>query len=166
MTVTRLLRDEQHFAIEELRDRRVLVLTRKATRPETAQALFAGFLQAMSATRPDHDSYGLVLDARAAPGNNTPEFERTLQRMRDVLVARFPNVVLVVHTAIGQLQADRLNRERGLMTRIAQDRETAIRLAESSAPKHGSSRPPRRLSRPPSDRSAYAEPHSSGGSET
>lgn len=164
--MTDLLSDEELFAIEELRERRVLVLTRKATRPETAQALFAGFRRAMCATRPDHDSYGLVLDARAAPGNNTPEFERTLQRMRDILVARFPIVVIVVHTAIGQLQADRLNRERGLMTHIAQDRETAIRLAAYPAPKRGSSRPPRPLSRPTGDRAAYTAPHSSDGSET
>jgi hypothetical protein len=51
----------------------------------------------------------LLLDIREAPPRNDPEFEAIVKRVRDRLFGRFARVAVLVRTATGRLQVNRMN---------------------------------------------------------
>lgn len=59
------------------------------------------------------DRHGLLVDMRRAPLNNDPEFERTAERGRAILVRGFARIAVLVRTAVGALQVKRHLREDG-----------------------------------------------------
>lgn len=54
---------------------------------------------------------GHLVDIRRVPMNNDPAFEAATKRIRGVLVQEFAGVAIVVRTAVGALQVNRLVRE-------------------------------------------------------
>lgn len=59
----------------------------------------------------DRPSLGHLLDLRRPPMNNDPAFEAATMRTRSMLVQEFAAVAVVVRTAVGALQVNRLLRE-------------------------------------------------------
>ncbi|KYF76838.1 hypothetical protein BE20_06355 [Sorangium cellulosum] len=59
----------------------------------------------------DRSSLGHLIDLRRPPMNNEPSFEAATMRTRSMLVQEFAAVVIVVRTAVGALQVNRLLRE-------------------------------------------------------
>lgn len=51
----------------------------------------------------------LLLDVRDAPPRNDPEFEAAVTRVRDRAFVRFVKVAVLVRTAVGRLQVQRMN---------------------------------------------------------
>src|SRR4051794_34921458 len=61
----------------------------------------------------DRARYGHLLDIRAVALNNNEEFEAQTSRVRSMLLGGFARVAVLVRTAVGALQSNRLMREPG-----------------------------------------------------
>ncbi|WP_437618108.1 hypothetical protein [Sorangium sp. So ce1151] len=59
----------------------------------------------------DRGRLGHLIDLRRPPMNNDPAFEAATMRTRSMLVQEFAAVAIVVRTAVGALQVNRLLRE-------------------------------------------------------
>lgn len=76
----------------------------------------------------DYDGlrYCLLLDARDGPLRNDPEFEETARESRTEMIATFHRTAIVVKTAVGMLQLQRLNRtDNSPNVRVFHDDEVA-----------------------------------------
>lgn len=72
-----------------------------------AERAYGAFDLAISAVPPGSR---LFLDLRDAPPRNDPEFEAAVKRVRDRAFARFAKVAVLVRTAVGKLQVQRMNK--------------------------------------------------------
>lgn len=89
---------------------------------------------------------GHLIDLRRAPMNNDPAFEAATMRTRSMLVSEFACVAIVVRTAVGALQVNRLLREENNdHVVVLQDDDAAVgvlleelgkQVRRSSAPPH------------------------------
>jgi hypothetical protein len=68
----------------------------------------------------------LLLDVRDAPPRNDPDFERVVVQRRDPIFARFGRVAVLVRTAVGLLQIQRLNKDAGPNVRAFDDEDKAF----------------------------------------
>jgi len=73
----------------------------------------------------DHPKHTLLLDMRNAPLRNDPAFEAAAHEMGQV-TRRFHRTAVLVRTAVGGLQARRMQRERGSNNRVFDDEAAAI----------------------------------------
>lgn len=75
---------------------------------------------------------GVVVDVRNSPAaRNDQGFESAMAVLREAVSARFDHVVLLVSTAVGELQIRRLASEDGTNSFVTRDEEQAIRLARA-----------------------------------
>ena len=124
----RILIENEFLRVEEHTDRRVLVVRRLPT-PAPPGREADVYMDAIQLDVPG-DGWGLVVDVRAIPGRNDPEFERDVSQMRQYLGRRFDRVVVLVRSAVGQLQVDRMNRADGVHAMVTRDEDEAMALAE------------------------------------
>ena len=85
--------------------------------------------------RTDHvkrERYGLLIDVRAAPGRNDPEFEKQFEPMRQRMQRGFRRVAVVVKSVHGKLQVQRYAREDGIPNAAFDDRSAAVKWLEES----------------------------------
>lgn len=126
--------DNEHLVVEVHPGERVVVVRRKATRPETVAELEAAFTEAVSIAG-DYRGWGLLIDSRLAPGRSDEEFEQRVTRLRARVDPIFSRVVMLLGTAVGVLQAQRLQSERrsespnAAETLFTRDPDEAMRLA-------------------------------------
>lgn len=105
---------------------RVVYLTRTPERCAVQGEALTSMDEVESALRqitPLH--YGLLLDLRAAPVKNDPEFERMTQRYRRKIVSAFPRCAVLTATLLGKLQLERLSRDEGIEWEFLEDEELA-----------------------------------------
>ena len=122
-------------------ERRVIVVRRTSSWPMSAEKLARGYAGAMLQAD-QFQGWGLLIDTRDAPGQNDPDFERTLQRLRQEADAIFPRVAMVVQTTVGELHARRLQLQRrgewfdeGSEALVTRDFDEAMRhIAEPVTP--------------------------------
>lgn len=128
-----VIEENQHLRLERDSERKVMWVIRSSSRPSSAAELAGAFDDIGRHIRPEHRSWGMVLDTRAAPGRNDADFEGGLRRNRTAL-ARFARAVILVSSAAGQLQIQRLAREEGLSLHVAADEREAESLAAGDPP--------------------------------
>ena len=73
----------------------------------------------------DRATHRLLIDSRAAPGQNDPEFEKVFNRYRTRLLVDWQRSAVVVNTIPGQLQLQRHQRE-GLEADVFMDPDGAV----------------------------------------
>ncbi|WPB75153.1 hypothetical protein KYC5002_39925 [Archangium violaceum] len=71
--------------------------------------------------------YTLLIDIRAAPGRNDPEFEEALQRVRLRWIGGFRKVGVLVQSAVGLLQVKRYAKQDGLNRLVTDDEAELVR---------------------------------------
>jgi hypothetical protein len=93
-----------------LESSRVVVLERTAV-PTGDEDLGQIFFPADRAfSKIDRGRYGLLIDVRAAPGRNDPEFEQRFEPHRQSLQRGFSRVAIVVKSLSAKLQVQRYAR--------------------------------------------------------
>ncbi|HET9931228.1 MAG TPA: hypothetical protein VFQ35_11095 [Polyangiaceae bacterium] len=75
---------------------------------------------------------GLLVDLRAAPGRNDPDFENAMAKQRVELLRGFAALAILVQTATGQLQVSRIGREDGMDVAIFTDEFAALAWLEGA----------------------------------
>lgn len=104
-----IVHQSDYYRVEVLAISKVVKVTRLARPFESQAALEAACepvqLALDSAGRRRHR---LLIDTRAAIGNNNPDFETWFESHRRRMLLGFPRVALVVKSAIGKLHVERL----------------------------------------------------------
>ncbi len=107
--------------------RGVARVTRSALRPPTIEAILEAFDEAARALdRLDRARFRVLIDLRAAPGRNDPEFERAMASRRSDLLRGFIAAAVLVQTPVGELQISRITREDRSDARVFSDEAKAL----------------------------------------
>src|SRR5689334_17462844 len=104
-----------------------LIVMRRSTAPITprdVEQVAAEFERAVP--RDQRGALSLLQDVRDAPFMGDPELERSLVENAERVLGGFARLAIVMRTAVGRLQASRMNRDYGWSGRIFDD-ETAAR---------------------------------------
>lgn len=102
-------------------------VTRSGQRPESVDEITGAFDQAIKVLDTlDRPRLRLLIDLRAAPGRNDPEFERAMATRRTQLMRAFAAVALLVQTPVGELQVGRITREDGADAKVFSDEAKAM----------------------------------------
>ena len=126
----RVLLENEFVRVEEITDRHVIVLRRKALSAPAAR-IPAIYGEAFAGARAEWREWGLVIDVRAVAGNNDPDFESAMRPVRMQAVSLFGRVVVLVRSIAGRMQIERTNRDDGTHIAVAQDEAEAITLAQT-----------------------------------
>ena len=73
---------------------------------------------------------GIVVDMRQAPPRNDPEFEKAMAGLRANIFERFGRVAVLLSSAVGVLQVNRLARDEGVATFATLSESAAAQFAE------------------------------------
>ncbi|MCA9632477.1 MAG: hypothetical protein KC766_32715 [Myxococcales bacterium] len=108
-----------------------LIWVRRSTERCDVERLMATYADAMSQITRSHRGWGMILDMREAPGNNSDAFENSTAELRAKLSDTFPRVVVLVSTVVGELQVKRMARESELETAVTTDEAHARRICRT-----------------------------------
>ncbi|HTE50049.1 MAG TPA: cytochrome b5 domain-containing protein, partial [Kofleriaceae bacterium] len=129
-----LLVANQYWAMAEDAERRLVVLTRSASPVSSIPYLIAQNEEVIARIRPEHAGYGVVVDMRQAVPRNDPEFENAMHQLRQELQFRFRRLAVLIESAMGVLQVDRLTRiEGGTQVFGTQSESAAFKFARGEA---------------------------------
>jgi hypothetical protein len=123
----RLFETDLILAEEDL-DYDVLIVVRSSV-PATAAGIERTFTELMGRLRPAHKQWGLLIDTRLAPARSDPEVEAALARLAAALQRHFARMVVLVASAAGQLQAQRVDRNADGAARFSRDPGEAFEMA-------------------------------------
>lgn len=73
----------------------------------------------------------LILDSRQAPGRNDDDFESAMRPVFQSYINRFERAVMLVQTAIGKLQMQRLSRTSPIPIGVCSSDEDALKFLAS-----------------------------------
>ena len=128
--------DNAFIRVEEHLDRRVVVVRRSAV-STPADDPVSIYREVLPLVEPRYRQWGLVLDMRAIPGRNDTTFETGIRPINDFVGQAFARVVVLVRGAVGRLQVERYNRERGGHSAAVFDEDEAMAIADGSQPYPG-----------------------------
>jgi sulfite reductase (NADPH) flavoprotein alpha-component len=112
--------------------RGVVLLRRTDQAVDSLEALREENDRVMAKMRPVHRHWGIVVDMRAAPSRNDPEFEAAMQPLRTKVSEGYLRVALLVNSASGVLQVSRITRQEHASTTLAtRDLDEALRFASA-----------------------------------
>lgn len=121
------LLDNDFVSVRFDRARRVAWVTRSAERPHSISQIAQAFEGAARALDDIERSRArLLIDLRAAPGRNDPEFESAMATRRSALMRGFLAVAVLVQTPVGELQVARIAREDGSSAKVFSDEAKAL----------------------------------------
>ena len=109
-----------------LASRRLLWVTRSPQPTESGS-----MLQTLRQAQPIIERLGaqlMLLDLREGPGRNDASFEAAMLPAIGSLLSRFARSAMLVKTAVGRLQLQRLGRETSISLTVFQDEQEALRF--------------------------------------
>lgn len=120
-----LLVETEYMRVEHDADRSILLITRNA---QPFPSIEAATQENASVARQSRHvpARFLILDSRLAPGRNDDSFESAMRPVFTSYVARYERVAMIVQTAIGRLQMQRLSRTSPIPVGVCATLEEAI----------------------------------------
>lgn len=123
------LHQDPYFTVTLDAPRRLVVVRRsptpfpQVTDAETSFERMRDLLTARALAR-----HRLLVDSREAIGRNDPEFEAVTSRFRSQLFVGFERTAMLVRTAVGRMQLQRIAREQGdVGAQVFLDEDEALR---------------------------------------
>ena len=126
-----------HWVMEEDQEQKVVLLRRLALPFASLGELSSANQEVVQLIRPEHRTWGIVVDMRQARSRNDPSFESAMRGLRDAVEARFARTAVLLGTAVGLLQVTRLAREDGATSLATQSETEALRFARGQPVKKG-----------------------------
>jgi hypothetical protein len=105
-------------------DARIVRFTRTGV-PWSGIREIEGYITVMMSAYRSRPGYALLLDMREAALRNDPAFEAAAEELGKV-TRRFRRVAVLVRTAVGALQAQRMQKQRGAGGRVFDDEAKAL----------------------------------------
>lgn len=110
-------------------------VTRSAVRGDDVASIVGAFDEAVRLLdQLDRSRLRVLIDLRAAPGRNDPEFERAMTTRRSELTRGFRAAAILVQTPVGELQIARITREDGSGARVFSDETKALSWLATTKP--------------------------------
>lgn len=114
MAAHEILRNE-HFTVLIDSAQRLARVTRSALPFTSAEEVEQKWLEVSRALdRAGRHRLAQLVDLRAAPGRNEPEFEKAMMRVRPLVMQGFSRIGILVQSTVGALQIKRHVREDGI----------------------------------------------------
>jgi hypothetical protein len=123
------LLESAHWLMEDDASRRVVWLRRTGLSFGSVLEVVAANDQIILKLAPHHRHWGVVVDMRHAPSRNDPAFEAAMHGLRAAVEARFARTAVLLGTAVGMLQVNRLTRADGATSFATRDEAAALRFA-------------------------------------
>jgi hypothetical protein len=120
-----LLVETEYLRVEYDADREIILITRSARPFPSTEAAIQENANVSRQTRHVPARF-LILDSRMAPGRNDDSFESAMRPVFTRYVARYERVGMIVQTAIGRLQMQRLSRTAPIPVGVCSTLEDAI----------------------------------------
>jgi sulfite reductase (NADPH) flavoprotein alpha-component len=125
----RRLHDSEFWLLEEFPEQQIAVLHRTPLPASSLAALAADNDALLAVLREEHRGFGLVVDTREAPLRNDKAFEQTMEKLRVELTSHFQRSAVLLDSALGELQVNRLERDEGRTTLVTRSESAAFRFA-------------------------------------
>lgn len=129
----KVLLSTPHWVLEEDENHRITVLRRTPVPWKSVEEIGHANDRVLEHFRPYHEGYGVVVDMRYAPTRNDPSFENAMAPLRARIGDIFARVAVLLDSAVGVLQVDRLGRAEGGKTFATQSESSATRFARGQS---------------------------------
>lgn len=130
-TIT-LLSDE-FWTFEEQTKERVVILRRTPTPVDSIEKLIASNESIIALMQLKHRQFGIIVDMRQAPQRNDADFENAMLKLRVAVATNFMRVAVLLESATGVLQVNRIGRNDGAETFATLNEFAALRFAKGAA---------------------------------
>jgi hypothetical protein len=116
----------RHFIVESIPGTPRIEVTRTAEGFASVEEMRLAFTEvSMVLDREGRHHSALLVDTRAAPPRNDPEFEAAFDPIRVMLLTGFPKIALIVRTTAGRLQAERHSKHDNIKLSVFMDLDEA-----------------------------------------
>ncbi len=129
-----ILVSNEFWQLESLPTEGYCVLRRTAKRADDLSALRSANVEVAGYFEPHHKSWGLIVDMRKAAPRNDEAFEDAMRPLRTRVSQHFARVVLLLSSAVGVLQVERLRAHEGNSWLATRSESEAITLARDASP--------------------------------
>lgn len=118
-----------YWFLDEYGGQKLAILRRTPTVVSSLEDLAAQNDLILASIAARHKDYGLVVDLRQGPVRNDPQFEETMSQLRLGLFDGFARTAVLIESAIGVLQVNRLQRLDHREVLATQSESSAIKFA-------------------------------------
>jgi sulfite reductase (NADPH) flavoprotein alpha-component len=125
----RRLHQSEFWVLDDFPEQRIAVLHRTPLPLVSLTALAADNDALIAVLGDQHHAYGLVVDTREAPLRNDKAFEAAMAKLRLELTSRFQRTAVLLDSALGEIQVNRLERDEGRNTFVTRSVSAAFRFA-------------------------------------
>jgi hypothetical protein len=122
-----------HWSMEEDVTLRVVWLRRTTLPFGSLSEVTSANEQIVQTMRVHHRHWGLVVDMREAPSRNDPAFESAMAGLRAAVEAHFARTAVLLKSAVGMLQVNRLTRADGAKSFATMSAAAALRFASGGS---------------------------------
>jgi hypothetical protein len=129
------------WLMERDRDRNIVMLRRSADPIDSLTELRSQNRTLVDLMNQTKDANGIVVDMRQAPSRNDPAFEDAMRHLRSCIYTTYPRVAVLLVSAVGVLQVNRIGRNEGAETLATLSEEAADKFAQGLTRDSSFSRP-------------------------
>lgn len=129
----KVLMSNDFWTVEEESDAKVLLLRRSPKPVISLDDLVVANAAVLAHFRRGYSAYGVVVDMRQAPPRNDTGFENAMAELRMGLATNFARVAVLLESATGLLQVNRIGRNDSAQTFATQNEPAAIKFAKGAA---------------------------------
>lgn len=129
-----VLTTDRYWTLEEHPEDKIVVLRRSPLPVEDIDELMASNERIIARLEPRFADYGVIVDIREAPQRNDLSFEDAMLRLRLVLSTGFARLAVLLESATGILQVNRIGRNDGAETFATMNEYAAVKFAKGPMP--------------------------------
>lgn len=118
-----------YWSMAEDAERKVVMVRRSPVPVETLEELVRQNDKLLAQIRPEHETWGVIVDMRQAPARNDPAFENAMRRFRDGFGSTFARRAVLLESAVGVLQVNRIGRAEEPSWYATQSETAALQFA-------------------------------------
>jgi hypothetical protein len=122
-----------HWVMEEDTDARLVWLRRTAAPFQSPDEVTSANAQIVQRLHPHHQHWGVIVDMRRARSRNDAAFEQAMLGLRSAVESSFARTAVLLGTAVGMLQVNRLTREDGATSFATMSEAAAERFARGES---------------------------------
>ncbi|WP_141734057.1 cytochrome b5 domain-containing protein [Oligoflexus tunisiensis] len=128
-----ILMTDLYWTFEEHSRERIVILRRTPTPITVIGELIASNERMIALMQNKYSSYGVIVDMRQASQRNDPDFENAMLKLRLAVATNFARVAVLLESATGVLQVNRIGRNDGAETFATMNEFAAVKFAKGAA---------------------------------
>lgn len=129
-----VLAADRYWTLEEHPDEKIALLRRSPIPVEDIEDLVESNERIIALFEPRFEDYGIIVDIREAPQRNDFAFENAMLRLRLALSTNFARLAILLESATGILQVNRIGRNDGAEAFATMNEYAAVKFAKGPPP--------------------------------